>query len=347
MTEKVIFDTNKLRDKEANLWFFFGNRGDLEKFSKVSEIIIPDMVIEELKRQKKRSLENKKQSFLENPIHWILGTSKPERENFDIASHIQKLEDAENISYSVIKLTDYSVIEQMKELALQKAAPFENGENTDKWFKDAYTYFTVLEYLKTIEDSYVFFVCKDGRLVEAFDGNERVRVVSDFDEFEKQRISYFQEEYFLKEMSTRINFPVNTKDVVWAWLNISGNRVVKIISEWPTFLVEVDFSTKEIIDHIIEEVLIEEDSLSDAINYLIHSRNFDETDFYVGQLMPYTQYFTDQQIIELLEASTSNNQIYRIAEKDDLKSFFKSLFEHKKNSLGDETKKLFIKYFWE
>lgn len=90
------------------------------------------MVFEELKRQKKRSLESKKQSFLDNPLHRILGTNKTEREKFDIEGHIQKIEEEEHIHYSIIKLTDYSAIEQMKELALQKVAPFEDSEKTDK-----------------------------------------------------------------------------------------------------------------------------------------------------------------------------------------------------------------------
>jgi hypothetical protein len=45
--EKVIFDTNTLRNTEPKT--FLGGRDDLKKFSKVAEIIFPDIVIEELK----------------------------------------------------------------------------------------------------------------------------------------------------------------------------------------------------------------------------------------------------------------------------------------------------------
>lgn len=348
MLEKVIFDTNKLRDKEANLWSFFGNRAQLEFFSKVSEVIIPDVVFEELKRQKKRSLEGKKQSFLENPIHWILGTSKTERENFDIDIHIQKLVDEENIIYSLIELTDYSVLSQMKELALAKEPPFENWENTDKWFKDAYIYFTILKYLETIDDQYVYVCTRDWRLKEALSNHSRIKIIEDFNEFQKWRISYFQEEYFLKELSTKTDWEIKKEFIVNVRININGNRIIEAITDWPALLVEVDFATKEIIDYIVEDLITEEErSLSDLIKNLIDSNSFDNTDYCIYYLTDLTQYLKDEEIIKIIEASVLNNQIYWIADKDALKSFFKPLFEYKKKSLDEQTQSLFIKYFWE
>jgi len=66
-TIKVIFDTNAVRNTDSNN--FLGNRSELQQFSKIVEIIIPDIVIEELKRQKGRQLKSQKQSFLDNPFH--------------------------------------------------------------------------------------------------------------------------------------------------------------------------------------------------------------------------------------------------------------------------------------
>ena len=53
--EKVIFDTNFLRNTEPNnfLWW----REQLKRFSSFADILLPDMVIEELKNQKRRNLE--------------------------------------------------------------------------------------------------------------------------------------------------------------------------------------------------------------------------------------------------------------------------------------------------
>jgi len=67
--EKVIFDTNFIRNTEPKQ--FLGGRSELEKFAKVAELVFPDIVIEEIKNQKRRSLEKNKTSFLGNPFHWL------------------------------------------------------------------------------------------------------------------------------------------------------------------------------------------------------------------------------------------------------------------------------------
>jgi len=63
--EKVIFDTNFIRNTEAK--HFLGGRSELEKFAKVAELVFPDIVIEEIKNQKRKNLEKNKSSFLSNP----------------------------------------------------------------------------------------------------------------------------------------------------------------------------------------------------------------------------------------------------------------------------------------
>ena len=64
--EKVIFDTNSVRNTEPKQ--FLGGRSELEKFAKVAELVFPDIVIEEIKNQKRRNLESKKDSFLKDSI---------------------------------------------------------------------------------------------------------------------------------------------------------------------------------------------------------------------------------------------------------------------------------------
>jgi rRNA-processing protein FCF1 len=54
MKEKVIFDTNFLLEKKMKN--FFGKQEELHKFEKLSSILIPDIVIEELKARYKRDL---------------------------------------------------------------------------------------------------------------------------------------------------------------------------------------------------------------------------------------------------------------------------------------------------
>ena len=49
MKEKVIFDTNSVHNDDSIS--FFGNRNELKQFSKVADIVIPKIVIEELRRK--------------------------------------------------------------------------------------------------------------------------------------------------------------------------------------------------------------------------------------------------------------------------------------------------------
>ncbi len=139
--EKVIFDTNFVRNTKPRQ--FLGGRVELEKFAKVAELVFPDIVIEEIKNQKRGRLEKNKTSFLSNPFHWLKNLDFDETKNFDIESHLSELEGNETLEYSVIKLSDTSVLEQMKEMALKKLPPFEAGDNTDKGFKDACIYFGI------------------------------------------------------------------------------------------------------------------------------------------------------------------------------------------------------------
>ncbi len=128
--EKVIFDTNILRNTEPE--HFLGGRDILTKFLQSAEIVIPDIVIDEIRNQKRKKLEENKSKFLSNPFHWIRGVNKEETQAFDIEDHITELQDKEEIGYTLIELTDYSILKIMKELALRKLPPFEDADSTDK-----------------------------------------------------------------------------------------------------------------------------------------------------------------------------------------------------------------------
>jgi rRNA-processing protein FCF1 len=67
MKEKVIFDTNIICNKGANN--FLGGRNELKNFLKDADIVIPEIVIQEIKRQKKEKLVNNRSQFFSNPLH--------------------------------------------------------------------------------------------------------------------------------------------------------------------------------------------------------------------------------------------------------------------------------------
>ncbi|MCK5353589.1 MAG: DUF4935 domain-containing protein [Methyloprofundus sp.] len=331
--EKVIFDTNFVRNTEPKK--FLGGRSDLERFAKVAELVFPDIVIEEIKNQKKRNLVSKKQSFLDNPFHWLKNLNQDDTTNFDIEAHIDGLEKEETINYEVIKLTDDSALEKIKQLALAYEPPFakinkDDKNNTDKGFKDAYIYFTTLEYLQAIQDKLVFICCKDGRLKEAFKKHPNIIVIESFNEFIKNSITVFYDDYFIDKLKTDINEEITKESIIDYWVNINDNRVLLIEVNGNKTAVEVD--SGEIVT--FEKV----DTYSETINTFITSSAFATTHSAIEELNPYLHFLSDDEIIKILEATSTNGQIYCIIGDEDVKQFISTLYNKKKELLQPELK---------
>lgn len=339
--EKVIFDTNTLRNTESKT--FLGGRDELKKFSNIAEIIFPDIVIEELKYQKRKQLEKHKKSFLDNPFHWLRNINQQDTENFDNEAHITDLENKEDIKYSVIKLQDYSVLEQIKELALKKLPPFEDWENTDKGFKDTYIYFTILEYLQIIPDKYIFVCTKDGRFKEALERHPNIKVIKDFEEFRKESVSFFYDEYFLEKLKESVSPDITKENINDFWLSINGNQILRISVAEENFRVEVE--NRDIISIINELDPVMEFDAHDPLTSLIKSTNFQTTHSAIVILSKYKNYLSDKEILQILEATISNNQINWILTDEDVKQFIGDLFESKKETLENEMRKILESLF--
>ena len=89
MKEKVIFDTNIIHNTEANS--FLGGRTELHRFLQDADIVIPETVIQEIKRQKKQKLVSNKDKFLSNPFHKLLDVNEDTTRDFSIEDYIQKI----------------------------------------------------------------------------------------------------------------------------------------------------------------------------------------------------------------------------------------------------------------
>ena len=324
--EKVIFDTNFIRNTEPKQ--FLGGRSELKKFEKVAEIIFPDIVIEEIKHQKRKSLEKNRSSFLSNPFHWIKNLDSDETQSFDIESHISDLVENEDLKYQIIFLTDYSILGKMKELALKKLPPFEAGDNTDKGFKDAYIYFTILEYLQSILDKVVFVCTKDGRLKEALNEHPSIIVVQDYDDFIQNSITKYYDGYFIEMLKSDIHTDIEQESIIDYWVNINENHVLLININDEQSVVEVDAG------EIIASGKV--DDYSKTIENLIHSESFASTHFEINKLNSYLHFFSDDEIISILEAAINNGQISSIILDDDVRKFISILFEKKKRMLTPE-----------
>ena len=335
MKYKVIFDTNSIRNAESAS-DFLGGRVDLERFSKVSEIIVPDLVIDEIKVQKRKHLISKRSSFLSNPFHFLRGIDQQATKDFDIDQWILELEEKEKVSYTIISLTETGILEKMRRMCLDCEPPFEDG--SDKGFKDTYIYFTVLEYLAAQKDERVFVVTKDDRLKKAFTKESRIKVIKGYEEFENYIDEYFKEPYFINRLKEEVDEEIEKAHIEDTWFNIEGNWVLKIIPSDSTYLVEVDFASKEIIG-------FKDIDFSVSISKLVASGSFTTTHEAVAELRDCVNFFSDDDIRVLFKGAIENNQIYSISTDEDVKEFFTTLYEGKNQILPEDTKDSFKHYF--
>lgn len=316
MKEKVIFDTNTIRNPEINK--FLGNRKEIELFVQDADIIIPLTVVEEIKRQKRTKLKSNKDSFISNPFHRLREINEEETKAFDIDVYIEKLFDEETISFEIIDIKNNDVLPLIKELAISKQPPFEPKDDTDKGFKDALIYFSVLEYLQEIPDKYVFLCAKDNRLGEAFKDNPNVIVVKDYEEFKQYSVSQFFDEYFIQKLKDELGFEINKDNIKEYWININDNKVLLIKKDDEEYVVETD--SGEIIGFCSKKDFIEN------IEKLILSPSFATTHYLISELMSFQNYFSLEEIEKLLNATYNNSQIGWIINDDDIKEFIGRLY---------------------
>lgn len=332
MREKVIFDTNTIRNPDNDE--FLGGRKELELFSKYADILIPDIVIQEIRRQKKSTLKKHRNQRLSNPFLTLVGVNKDDIKAFDIDDYIQQLVDNEKIPYEVIDNTDNNILPQIKKLAIYKQAPFEGSDKTDKGFKDALVYFTILEYMQKDSNKDVFVCTKDELLKEALCKHPEITVVEDYEEFKIHSISQFSDDYFIEKINSELITNITEENIIEYWRNFNYNFNVRIKTDEKEYIVEVD--SGEIIGSS------QPDFYTSNIENLINSNSFATTHSLIEELSPYTSYFSDDEILRILDASYTNNQIKWIIDDEDVMSFIGTLFNSKKELVGNETS-LFLK----
>ncbi|MGE3593791.1 MAG: hypothetical protein AB7G52_15035, partial [Arcobacter sp.] len=128
----------------------------------------------------------------------------------------------------------------------KKEPPFVPDDGSDKGFKDAYIYFTVLEYLEGIEDKYIFFVTNDKLLKVAFEKNPNIRVVESYDEFIQKSISVLYDDYFIAKLKSEIDAEIEEKNIIEYSINENENQILIINMADKKYIVEVD--SQEIVD---------------------------------------------------------------------------------------------------
>lgn len=253
MPDAVFLDTNTLRNEDSMR--FFGNTARLQQISRLAPIYVPEVVIEEIKWQKREKLIGQFAQFTGN---YFFSRVECEKEALEvhIEERIQELLDAasDELSFQIKKLEDDPThIRELLALALQKSAPFET--KSDKGFKDACIYLTVLQHLDTTRDT-IFLFTDDGRLKESFHRNDRVQTLKEPEQYFDYRSSFFREPYFLKQLTEDFENLDHTPNVIELTGEVIKSAKVTDDDDWllevevnqEGWQVTVDFYSREVVD---------------------------------------------------------------------------------------------------
>ena len=286
---------------------FFAKQEQLRKFASLAQIIIPDMVIGELREWYKRNLLSEKDKFAKSPLNNVLNH---DLDTIDIETAIGKLLQGEAVSYDTISLSETNYLFKMKELALEKKPPFVSSEGTDKGFKDAYIYFTVLEYLQKVDDKYVFFVTNDALLRNAFNDNLSVHVVADYEEFVKKSVTALYDEYFVEQLQSEINQNITKDSIKDSWFNLNENQVIQINTDDNDYVVEID--SGEIVNHDLKS------NCQGAVDSLVNSGSFTSTHSAITAIKQVLNFLSPDDIANIKQAFETNSQVGLISGDEDV-----------------------------
>ena len=305
---------------------FFGRKGELDKFASRSEIVIPSLVIDEIKERYRRDFVKEKDKFFKTLLPNVLTHNAGE---IDIEEIIADLIGTEKNPYSVIELTEAKYLFEITALALRKKPPFVPVDGSDKGFKDAYIYFTVLEYLQKIPDKYVFFVTGDDLLKKAFSKHSNIKVIDGFNQFTKAILDKYKTEYFIDKLKDEVDSSINIENVSDSWSNIDDNDILSIKISDDTTVVEID--SGEIISHA---------NISDYIKYidkLVSSTSFEAAADSSESLNPYISFFADGEVMKILTGTVKNPNIHGAIENHEtVKQLVSCLYEKRGDNLPDD-----------
>ena len=326
---KIIFDTNLLRNNGFKT--FLGNKKNLEKFRKYGDILIPDMVIDEIKKQKEKNFNTNKNQLEENPIYEYFLSENGALSKIEIKKHTKVLEEESTPFEKIYLSKQEGILDRMKDLALNNSPPFEKEK--DRGFKDAYIYFTILEYIESQEGK-VFVATTDKRFQEALKNHPDIIIIESYKEFYANIIEKYKDnEYFISNVRTKLDDQEIEPEHVGTdfWKNNAENDILVVDNDTSKKLLEVD--NNEIIG-VAEYAQCEE-----YIQMLMNSESFETTKQAISDLRNYIQYFSEKNIEEILNASITNSKISYIATREDVKEFLLDLYESKNYSASKKVRK--------
>ncbi len=261
------------------------------------DIVIPKIVLEEIKVHKYRDFTEQKERILDqfdrNYIYKKLCFDKKAVEECSFLIDMKKALDEIKFNVEIIDVCDArGFLDKMRGLALNNKPPFDT--KNDKGFKDSILAFAVEEYLEQNPDCEVSFISNDKRLIEYL---EKIGSIACFENFD--------------ELKKIINQDIGDAD--------SGSKKYTTI----TGSVTIAESPRRI---IIRSVL------SDLRN----AANFSSVHKAIEKLTELTQEMTPDDFVDTLKSFVNNNQINWICGDEDIKKYYLETFKKYEHILPDE-----------
>jgi hypothetical protein len=322
MMRPIVFVDTNVIDNKGSAQHFLGGRFDLEKISKRADIGLPRVVYDELSRHICKYLINQKDSFRRNPHRHILNIEDCVIDKIDPKQLVDDIVKGETIGYEVIDLVDENkAYKEIYEHSIMGTPPFE--KSGDKGFKDTIIAKTIDQYVLANPKRKVFLMTRDDKLKEYFEENDRVLLICDYDDFDREYSDDKLTEEgvmervwdYLAETGLTVLMNKQPDDI---WLNHEGNIVTYFIDE--NLYLLIDSTAREPISSISEDI-------NEALISLEGVNSFANAHIAVAEIDGVFDYYNLESIKQIARILTSNDQIYNIGKDDDIAQFAAKVLE--------------------
>jgi rRNA-processing protein FCF1 len=296
----VVVDTNAVNS--VNLRQLLGNRGELEAISKIADIKVPHVVLDELIEHKRRAFDQEIAQCRKSEVLRAMNVNLSALEELEFSTFEEALRLDQSIPFEVISLEDeQSVFRRVYPLVIHNKPPFEKG--SDKGFKDACIALSAEDYAKNNPDVPVFLLTRDAMLTSYFNENADIQVIKDANELR------------------RFLVPVLATESVEPTLVAKGGSR-------PDTRATSETKGREQVLQLIGD--------------LAASESFLQTHAAVRKLSKLKPQIDAELSVKLLRVSMNNNQVYSILRDEDVWNLLHPLFEKYQSAMSDEEYKRFV-----
>ena len=332
MGYQIIIDTNKCRN--TGMDNFLGNKEELQKFIEDGcEIILPKIVLSELKQQKKIEYKEELNNFINNKFfnNEDANFEKIKLEEFDNIIENQ-IQDEQGKYYSIIyEITCVDEFyKEMTQKAVLKEAPFDT--KSDKGFKDSIVAWCV----KEVVDKYnrtVFLLTKDNRLSQYFVDKDKVKIIESYSEY-KKIVLQVENKNLIDNTTIIEKLNIDQADIIKGWYSLNNDYYIVLYSRG---CAKFDIYSKDVIGTI-------EENPNKIIDELINSYYYAYTHEKISYIkkLNIIEYISKEKLLELFDGFTKNSQLYSIAHDKDVWDFFSKLYKEYKKFMNDDLEKNFL-----